>query len=200
MAKLIFRYGAMNSGKTSNLIQTAHNYIESHHKAIIIKPAIDTKGDDKIVTRVGLERPVDYLLKPEDSVFSIDLENVNAILVDESQFLTKEQVEELWYVTKKKDIAVLCYGLKVSFNSYSFPGSIRLFELADELTELPTLCECGIKARFIGRRVNGEYQAEGDLVVIDGTADVEYNSLCGKCYIENVLKKHWKSTGKVLKK
>ncbi len=186
MAKLSFRYGAMNSGKTTNLIQTAHNYSESDHQVLIIKPSVDTKGGSNITTRVGIEREVDYLVEPEQSIFNIDLENIAAILVDEAQFMSPEQIEELWYITKIKDIPVLCYGLKVSFNSYSFPGSIRLFELADELIELPTLCKCGIKARFIGRKVNGEYQADGDLVVIDGTANVEYESQCGRCYIKKV--------------
>ncbi len=188
MAKLLFRYGAMNSGKTTNLIQVAYNYEELGHKVIIAKPLIDTKGGDKVTTRIGLERKVDYLIGPKDSFLKVDLKKIAAILVDEVQFLTPEQIEELWYIVKLKGVAVVCYGLKVSFNSYSFPGSIRLFELADELTELATICDCGVKARFIGRKINGEYQADGPQVVIDGEADVQYESLCGRCYIKKVRK------------
>ncbi len=188
MAKLSFRYGSMNSGKTTTLIQVAHNYQESGHQVLIIKPKVDTKGGSKITTRVGLEKEVDHLIAKNDNILDLNLDNLAAILVDEAQFLEPKHVEQLWYISKRFDIAVLCYGLKVSFNSFSFPGSIRLFELADELIELPTLCQCGVKARFIGRKVNGEYQETGELVIIDGTANVEYHPLCGTCYFKKVKK------------
>ena len=186
MAKLSFRYGAMNSGKTTMLIQVAYNYEERDQKVLLIKPQIDTKGAEKIVSRVGLERKVDHLIKKDDLISNLNLDGITAILVDEAQFLTPNQIDELWFIAKKKNVTVICYGLKIDFRTYGFPGSIRLMELADELIELPTICFCGVKARFIGRKVNGEYVNDGEQVVIDGAENVEYISLCSKCYIEKV--------------
>lgn len=191
MAKLHFRYGAMNAGKTTILLQTAYNYEERNQKILIIKPAIDTKGNEKVVSRIGLSRNVDALISPNDIIFD-KIENclgwVNCILVDEAQFLTKSQVEELYYITKLYNIPVIAFGLRTDFKSNGFEGSIRLLELADALEEMPTICRCGKKARFNARKVNGEFTSDGDSVVIDGTQNVEYESLCGSCYIDKVLK------------
>lgn len=148
-------------------------------------------GDSKIVSRTGLERNVDFLISPTDKIINLigdKLNKTNCILVDEAQFLTKSQVEELFYIAKAIDIPVLAFGLRIDFASNGFEGSIRLLELADELEEMPTICRCGKKARFNGRKVNGEFTNVGDSVVIDGTQNVEYESLCGTCYIEKVLK------------
>lgn len=192
MAKLSFRYGSMNSGKTTILIQTAYNYNERNQKVFIIKPKIDTKGNNKIISRVGLELTVDLLSDSNYNFLSLTNElkekEISAILVDEAQFLTKKQVEELWFIAKNEKIPVLCYGLRTDFQTNSFTGSKRLLELSDELIEMPTICYCGKKARYIGRKVNGNYVYEGDQVVIDGTKNVEYISLCGECYIKEVLK------------
>jgi thymidine kinase len=193
MANLYFRYSAMNAGKSTILLQTAHNYEERDHKAIIIKPSIDTKGGDTVVSRIGISRKVDELIDSNDSIISKlekYLDKIDAILVDEAQFLTRSQVNELFLITKLYDIPVIAYGLRTNFmaNSSGFAGSMRLLELADKLEEMPTICRCGKKARFNGRKINGEFVYSGDSVVIDGTLDIEYESLCGECYVEKVLK------------
>ena len=116
------------------------------------------------------------------------LDNLDAILVDEAQFLTKKQVEELWIIAKKRNIPVICFGLKTNFKSEFFEGSKRLFELSDKFKELETICSCGIKARFNARKANGKFIKDGLETLIDGTdAKIEYVPLCGKCYLEKVF-------------
>lgn len=190
MSKLYFRYGAMNSGKTTLLLQVAHNYEERGMKVVILKPGIDTKGDNKIVTRIGLTREVDHVVKSDEKI--IDYlnslpEDVVCILIDEAQFLTRDQVDELFMFTKLKNKPVICYGLRSDFKTMAFPGSLRLFEVSDCLEELITICRCGKRAKFNGRIVNGKFTSSGDQVAIDGENAVEYESLCGKCYLEKVL-------------
>ena len=139
MSKLYFRYGTMNCGKSSALMQVAHNYNENDMKVVVIKSSIDTKADDHLESRIGLKRKVDILLDKDKSLeeYYDDWEKDTAcILVDEAQFLSKKQVEELWVASKLLDIPVLCYGLKTDFQSNLFEGSKRLIELADELEEL----------------------------------------------------------------
>lgn len=191
MSKLYYRYGTMNSGKTTLLLQAAHNYEEKGMKVLILKPKLDTKGNDKIYTKIGLKRKADHLIE-EDEKLSIYLnkikEDVYCIFVDEAQFLTRDQVDELFMFTKLKDRPVICYGLRSDFKTISFPGSLRLFEIADDIEELYTICRCGRRARFNGRIVNGEYTSSGDQVAIDGENEVKYEALCGKCYLEKVLK------------
>lgn len=188
MAKLYFRFGAMNCGKSSALMQVAYNYNENDKEVVVIKSSIDTKGEDSLSSRVGLERKVDILLGPDVSLepfYDEWQDNISCILVDEAQFLKKKQVEELWMVTKLLDIPVICYGLRTDFQSNLFEGSKRLFELADEFEELTTICKCGHKAKFNARFVDGEFQLEGDKVVIDGSvSDVLYRPMCGKCYLK----------------
>mgnify|MGYP000599896558 FL=1 len=154
MSKLYFRYGAMNSGKTTLLLQVAHNYEERGMKVVILKPGIDTKGDNKIVTRIGLTREVDHVVKSDEKI--IDYlnslpEDVVCILIDEAQFLTRDQVDELFMFTKLKNKPVICYGLRSDFKTMAFPGSLRLFEVCDSLEELITICRCGKRAKFNGR-------------------------------------------------
>lgn len=192
MAKLHFRYGAMNSGKTTILIQTAYNYEERDQKVIIIKPLIDTKGNDTIVSRIGVSRKVDFLTSKNDKIIDkIEniIESIDCILVDEVQFMTKEQIDELFYITKLYNIPVIGFGLRTDFKTNSFEGSQRMLELSDELEEMPTICRCGKKARFNGRKLNNEFIYDGESVLIDGSnKKIEYESLCGNCYIEKVLK------------
>lgn len=190
MAKLLFRYGAMNSGKTTILIQTAYNYEERDQKVIVIKPSEDTKGATKIVSRLGVDREVDYLINKDTNIIDLIEDRINeldCILVDETQFITKEQAFQLMVIAKVYDIHVIAYGLRTDFRSNGFEGATRLLELADELQEMPTICRCGKKARFNGRKVNGEFVTEGESVAIDNSPDYEYESLCGKCYLEKVL-------------
>ena len=187
MAKFHFRYGAMNAGKSTILLQTAYNYEEKGKKVVVLKPSVDTKGDEKIVSRIGLERKVDYLIGDNDSIISKLGDNISSfscILVDEAQFLKRKQVDELFYISKIMDIPVIAFGLRTDFKSNGFEGSIRLLELADALEEMPTICRCGKKARFNARKVDGKFTFDGDSIVIDDTSDVSYESLCGACYIE----------------
>ena len=193
MSKLYFRYGAMNCGKTTSLLQVAHNYEERGMKVFLIKPSIDTKANDSVSSRIGVERKVDHLVSPEENLkgyLNLLVGNTSCVLVDEAQFLSESQVEELFVFSKLTNIPVICFGLRCDFRTNLFPGSKRLFELADEIEELYTICRCGRKARFNARIVNGEFTLDGDQVAIDG--DVEYESLCGKCYLTKVRKmKGW---------
>ena len=193
MAKLIFNYSAMNSGKTMDLLRTAYNYEENGHHVIVMKPEIDTKGENKIVTRIGLNRTVDYLIKEKTSITKLlknKLEKTKCILIDEAQFLNEKQVDELFKITKEKNIPIICYGLRTDFKMNLFNGSSRLLALADELNEFKSLCNCGEMARFNARKIDGEYTLIGEKVLIDGTKNIEYIPLCGKCYIEKVIKKN----------
>ena len=191
MSRLYYKYGAMNSGKTAHLLQAAHNYEENGMKIVILKSSIDTKGNDKIVTRIGLKRKADHLVSKDEDLTkylnTLNKEEISCVFVDEAQFLTRDQVDALFTFTKIKDIPVICYGLKADFRTISFPGSLRLFELADEMQELYTICKCGRKARFNARLVNGKYTYEGNQIAIDGEENIKYESLCGNCYLEKVL-------------
>ena len=194
MAKLYFRYGAMNSGKSTALLQAAFNYEERGHEVLLAKPAVDTKGDRSIVSRLGMVRDVDFTITPDDAV--LDLferqrtpviertgRDVSCLLVDEAQFLSSEQVDDLLRIALLDDIPVLAYGIRTDFQTAAFAGSRRLLEVAHSLEELKTICRCGRKAIFNGRLIDGRYVFDGDQVAIDG-ADVTYESLCGVCYLQ----------------
>ena len=189
MAKLYFRYGAMGSGKTRDLMKTYYNYTERGMRAIIMKPALDTKGGCKICSRDGSLLPIDYLVEKNDNLFKIikkeikdSKKPIHCILVDEAEFLEECQIDELTDIVDYLDIPVICHGLRADFRTNLFPGSKRLFELADSIEELKTVCFCGKKATMNTRMVNGKYVFEGDQVAIDGEGDVTYNSLCRSCY------------------
>lgn len=190
MAKLHFRFGAMNSGKTTDLLQKAHNYEERGMKVVIAKATIDTKGDDSLVSRIGAKRAVDILLDPTDSLrdrlqtlINEDITKLGCIFIDEAQFMTSSQIDEAFYIAKKDNVPVMAFGLRADFLTNAFLGSKRLFELADSLEELTTICRCGKKARFNGRKINGMFVFSGQQVAIDGEDQVEYESLCGGCYL-----------------
>ncbi len=184
MAKIHFKYGAMNSGKSDTLIKTAYNYEERGLKVIVAKPGVDTKGDSRVVARGGHERDVnivaDESLDLEKAI--LDYKDVAVVLVDEAQFLSQKQISQLFHIAKDHDISVICYGLRADFRAEMFPGSKRLFEVADNIEKLPTMCFCGSQAEFNTRKVNGRYVFEGNQVAIDGEGTVEYDSLCGRCY------------------
>lgn len=189
MAKLYFRYGAMNSGKSTALIQVAHNYEERGMKVRLLKPAIDSKGDDKLVSRLGVTRKVDYIVNKEDNLFeNFDKiesgENISCILVDEVQFFTSDQIDQLMEIAVKKDVPVICYGLRTDFLTKGFEGAQRLLLVAHTVEELKTICRCGRKAIFNGRKVNGIFVFEGDQVAIDNDSTIEYESMCAKCYFD----------------
>lgn len=184
MAKLHFKYGAMNSGKSDTLIKTAYNYTERGLNVLTIKPAIDTKGEAMILARGGHERSVDILADTDTDLATEVLrhQDIAVVLVDESQFLSSEQISQLFRLSKQHDISIICYGLRADFQTNVFPGSKRLFEVADNIEKLPTMCFCGSQAEFNTRKVNGNYVFSGDQVAIDGEQAVEYDSLCGVCY------------------
>ena len=188
MAKLYFRYGAMNSGKTTALLQVAFNYKERGMRVLLLKPSIDTKGQGEVVSRLGVRRPVDVLVAPDMDVLDIVRRDMAehgtpaCVLCDESQFFTPAQVDQLFLVTVDLGIPVICYGLRADFMTRGFPGSTRLLELAHTIEEMKTICECGRKATCNGRKVNGEYVFEGAQVAIDTVDDVEYQSLCPQCW------------------
>jgi len=185
MAKLFFRYGAMNSGKTTYLLQTAHNYEENGMKVMIAKPKKDTKGNDYIVSRIGIDRKVDLLIDKDTNIFELvkkKYKSVSCILIDEAQFLEPKHVDQLMDITVELSIPVICYGLRTDFQTNVFPGSLRLLSIAHSLEELKTICKCGRKALFVGRYVNGKFTTEGSQVAIDGENNVTYQSMCAKCY------------------
>ncbi|MCR2783971.1 MULTISPECIES: thymidine kinase [unclassified Microbacterium] len=204
MAKLYFRYGAMNSGKSTALLQAAYNYEERGQRVLLAKPAIDTKGAGEVASRLGMTRPVDFLIAPDADLRSLFREHreqvragaadellpeaptdVACLLVDEAQFLTREQVDDLLRIVVMDGVPVLAYGIRTDFRTNAFPGSARLMELAHSLEELKTICRCGRKALFNARLVGGRFVFDGDQVAIDElTADrVTYESMCAECYL-----------------
>ena len=190
MAKLYFRYGAMNSGKTALLLQAAHNYEEQGMKVLIAKPSADTKGELNIVSRIGLERKIDFLITPEDNVYTIVKgikEDIKCLFVDEAQFLQKIQVDELMQIVIKLNIPVICYGLRTDFQANGFTGSTRLLEIAHTIEEMKTICKCGRKAMYNGRMVNGKFTFDGEQIAIDGKDKVTYEALCPHCYYDKLV-------------
>lgn len=196
MAKLYFRYGAMNSGKSTALLQAAYNYEERGQHVLLAKPAIDTKGASQIESRLGMTREVDFLIGAEDDARGLfaaqrkqvrrsseDHADVACLLIDEAQFLTPGQIDDLFRIAVLDGIPVLAYGIRNDFRTHAFPGSARLLAIAHTLEELKTICRCGRKAVFNGRKVDGRFVFDGDQVAIDG-ASVTYESLCGNCYLE----------------
>lgn len=194
MAKLYFRYGAMNSGKSTALMQVAFNYEERGMNVFLIKPQIDAKGGTRLISRIGIERNVDYMSQPEDDLFKIIADQqtkkpLHCILIDEAQFLKIEQVDQLLAVTIQLKIPVIAYGLRTDFSTNGFEGAQRLLLIAHSVEEMKTICTCGRKATFNGRKLYGEFVFEGEQVAIDNQAAVEYQSLCSDCYFH--LKKEY---------
>lgn len=190
MAKLYFRYGAMNSGKSTAIMQVAHNYEEQGLRVFLIKPKLDTKMKGSVVSRLGLSREADFLSEPGDELGSLLLrenqrERLACVLVDEAQFLTVEQVDELFALVVLHGIPVICYGLRTDFMAEGFPASSRLLLLAHSIEELKTICRCGRKAILNARMVDGKFVFTGDQVAIDQENNVSYESMCGACYFEH---------------
>jgi thymidine kinase len=183
----------MNSGKSTLLIQTAHNYEECGLKVALLKPSEDTKAKSSVSTRIGLSKEVDILVSKGVSILEKVKELciakkgiINCLFVEEAQFLDRKQVDELVYLSSYLDIEVKCYGLRIDFAQNGFEGSDRLLQKAT-IIEMDTKCKrCGNDAANNARKINGEYVKSGDQVSIDGV-DSEYDSLCEKCYGEQVL-------------
>ncbi|MCX8530474.1 MAG: thymidine kinase [Rhodoluna sp.] len=190
MAKLYFRHGAMNSGKSTALLQVAYNYEERGSKILIAKPAIDAKAADNVTSRLGVSRKVDLLVSPTDNLREEFLkvgEGIACLLIDEAQFLTKEQVEQALAIAVLDGVPVLAYGIRTDFRTAGFPGSTRLLEIAHSLEELKTICRCGRKAMFNARKGATGFVFDGDQVAID-SIDATYESLCANCYMEERAK------------
>jgi thymidine kinase len=193
VAKLYFRYGAMNSGKSTALLQAAYNYEERGQRVLLAKPRVDTKGDDAIVSRLGVTRTADVTFSPVDDVRDVFCRSrqlvrdetgtdLSCLLVDEVQFLTPAQVDDLLRIAVLEGVPVLAYGIRTDFRTVAFPGSRRLLEVAHSLEELKTICRCGRKAVFNARKIGDRFVFDGDQVAIDGR-EVTYESLCGACYL-----------------
>ncbi|MBQ3325588.1 thymidine kinase [Candidatus Saccharibacteria bacterium] len=188
MAKLYFRYGAMGCGKTMQLLQVAFNYEERGHKVCVIKPATDTKNGNRLLTRIGPERETDFCFSRDDDIFakiSKEYSNVACVLVDEAQFLTTSQVDQLMQVVTKLNIPVMAYGLRTNFrrSSDGFDGATRLLQIAQEIEELKTICSCGRKATLNARFVDGKMLTDGpDILIDDGTSEITYRAICEWCY------------------
>lgn len=189
MGKLVFRYGTMGCGKSTHLLQVYDNYKRIGKNPLLLKPKIDTKGDRKITSRLGIEEECNFLISPDDSIKGIlsFLQNtypVDVLLIDEAQFLTKEQINQLLEITIDYNLDVLCYGLRTNFktNDEGFEGATRLLQIAHNIEEIKMLCKCGKKSLFNARYVNGKFVVEGEGVEIDNQSHIEYRALCADCY------------------
>ena len=189
MAQLYFRYGAMGCGKTAQLLQVAFNYEDRGRKVCVIKPATDTKNGSKLLSRIGLERDTDFCFSRHINLFKRiekDYASVDCVLVDEAQFLTPTQVDQLLQVAVKLNVTVICYGLRLNFrmSDGGFEGATRLLQVAHRIEELKTICECGEKATLNTRWLDDKLVTDGPDVLIDGTSKIEYRALCPKCYFK----------------
>lgn len=183
MAKLYFKYGAMGSSKSAQALITKFNYEERGMKVWLIKPATDDRdGVGVIKSRIGL-RETAVAIKAEDSVLLhfLQCEQADVVIADECQFFTAAQIDELRYIVDQYDIPVLCFGLRTDFQTRLFPGSLRLFEVADSISEIKTICSCGSKAIVNARLdANGKVLSEGEQVFIGGNES--YIAMCHKCW------------------
>lgn len=198
MAKLYFRYGAMESSKSANILMVRYNYEERGQYAILLKPRTDDRdGEHKIQSRIGLSAPAEYvddflkeiskLWNGKETEYLYHGKKVNAILVDEAQFLSPEEVDTLSDIVDFYEIPVLCYGLRTDFLNHLFPGSRRLMEIADVIEEVPTVCWCGKRAQCNTRYSNGKIVREGAQIMLG--SNESYVALCRKHYKEGKL---WK--------
>lgn len=193
--QFIFYFSAMKGGKTTRIFQRIHDFEENGQRVCLIKPKIDTKGGNCIINRLGERKEVTMFLSKTESLLTKKKEklltNYQQIIVDEAQFLTPKQVEQLWIINKSKNIPVTCFGLKSNFQGKLFPATTRLLALADKIGELDSnsICKCGRLAKFNAKKVNGKYTLFGDEIEIDGVnKETEYVPLCGKCFYEKVVK------------
>ena len=198
MAKLYFRYGAMGSSKSANILMVRYNYEERGQYAILLKPRTDDRdGEHKIQSRIGLSAPAEYvddflkeiskLWNGKETEYLYHGKKVNAILVDEAQFLSPEEVDALSDIVDFYEIPVLCYGLRTDFLNHLCPGSRRLMEIADVIEEVPTVCWCGKRAQCNTRYSNGKIVREGAQIMLG--SNESYVALCRKHYKEGKL---WK--------
>lgn len=178
----------MGCGKTMQLLQVAFNYEERGHTVCVAKPRLDTKNGTKLLTRIGPERETDFCFDRDTDLYKKIVQNytgVSCILIDEAQFLTPAQVDQLMLVTIRLDIPVMAYGLRLNFRreDAGFEGATRLLQQAHDIEEIKTICECGKKATYNARFMNDKLMSDGpDIVIDDGRSSVEYRALCPACY------------------
>lgn len=186
MAKLYFKYGAMGSSKSANALMCKFNYEQKGFKVLLMKPSLDTRDNDGsetfVASRIGLKSKC-YSFSPSADLIELfnkltQGENYNVVIVDESQFCTTKQIEEL--KTISRTFPVLCYGLKTNFKSYLFEGSKRLFEIADSIAEIKSVCKCGCKATMNAKLINGKVVTDGKEIDIGG--DEKYEAMCYNCW------------------
>lgn len=198
MAKLYFRFGAMGSSKSANILMVRYNYEERGQYAVLLKPKLDNRdGEHEIFSRIGLQAPAEYVedfLKEISKTWSVENKeyryrgkNVDAVLVDEAQFLSAEEIDQLSDIVDFYNIPVLCYGLRTDFLSHLFSGSKRLMEIADVIEEVPTVCWCGRRAQYNTRYENGKIVRTGAQIMLG--SNESYVALCRKHYKEGKL---WK--------
>ena len=188
MAKLYFKYGAMGSSKPAQALITKYNYEENDLRVWLIKPSADTRdGAETLRSRIGLEATVE-VIAPEVDVYAWFLggkaRRSDVIIVDECQFMTEKQIDQLRAIVDDHNIPVMCFGLRTDFQTHLFPGSRRLMEVADTIQEIKTICDCGAKATVNARINDGYIVTEGAQVVLGGNDS--YISMCHKCYIRGI--------------
>lgn len=189
MAKLYFKYGAMGSSKTANALITKFNYEERGMRVWLIKPSVDVRDGAGVVrSRIGLKAEAE-VITPDKDIFAEyqTRTNIDVIITDECQFFTPEQIDQLRRIVDEGDIPVLCYGLRTDFLTHMFPGSRRLFEVADSITEIKTICSCGKKA-IVNARIDGEGKVltEGGQILLGGNDS--YVAMCHSCW-KNAIRK-----------
>lgn len=189
MAKLYFKYGAMGSSKTAQALITKYNYEENDLRVWLIKPSADTRdGKELLRSRIGLEAQVE-IIPPEMDVLEqfrkTQAGRCDVIIVDECQFLTEAQIDQLRDIVDDCDIPVMCFGLRTDFQTKLFPGSLRLMEIADTIQEIKTICDCGAKATVNARiDSSGHIITHGAQVVLGGNDS--YIAMCHRCYIRGI--------------
>jgi len=187
MAKLYFKYGAMGSSKTAQALITKFNYEERGMRVWLIKPSVDLRdGVDMIQSRIGLSSRADVIL-PEDDIIAkyAAAGKADVIIADECQFLTPEQIDGLRLLVDEENVPVLCFGLRTDFQTHLFPGSMRLFELADSIQEIKTICECGAKAIVNARMDSDGYVlTDGDQICLGGND--RYVAMCHACWKKRI--------------
>ena len=188
MAKLYFKYGAMGSSKTAQALITKYNYEENDMRVWILKPSADTRDGVAVLrSRIGLEAEAE-IAAPEADIYQRFREGFagkcDAVIVDECQFLTPEQIQQLRSIVDDFSVPVMCFGLRTDFQTHLFPGSRRLMELADCIEEIKTMCDCGAKATVNARINEGYIVTEGAQVVLGGNDC--YIAMCHRCYIQGI--------------
>ena len=186
MSKLYFKFGAMGCSKTAQALITKFNYEERNMKVLLLKPAIDTRDGAAVVrSRIGLQQDAISVQSDEDlfKLYEQNYPDCNVIIVDECQFLTPEQVDELSDIVLQKNIPVLCFGLATDFTTHLFPGSKRLFEIAESISEIKSVCTCGAKATVNARLDDdGNVVTEGSQVLLGGND--RYVAMCRRCWLK----------------